>query len=914
MVGSFDIRSIVCKLPREQTPELVIIKADATERCLPYNLTFLGCPKVLIVGDTHYLKNPISKLIRYALSEPFDYIIFDHTRHHAHLFAAAGVQNLYWLPALDYSYVPRQENISSYDYPLTFVGQTGVYHPYRNWVLNHLKGKGFPLQVFQGTLVQTAEIYNKSLITLNISLNGDLNLRVFEALFSGGFLITDRLSESSGLNLLFKSGIHLETWSNKDELVEKVNYYTNNINLALDIRKKGYEEIMKSHHPDIKRKELFNLIYHGKVKNIYDLKNDLKCRAGVKSFKSVSNEFTDYLIKSYEIIQEIHRTSEYLLVYCDGDGFDIRFKDLPRLEILPINDLVEQRIVSYDVTWITTQSFDKLDTLLTHFHGKIIIYKIDTEKLSILNSFGYKSVGNDLFLLDRPAFMLGKLFENNKSLITQKTLDWVIKNSDKSDDCLAISKIAGQLDMENLKSVALSKAIALDRDNAEALLISAHDALKRNDSVAALVLLEEANRVGLLSDEDESLRTDLHLRHTENQTIKEYYKVIGKTLYGVTGNPKTILIITNLFPSQELGGYGRKMWEFAWGLKKRGHKLVILTSDLPSLAKIPSTDEIELESDVSRTLSLLGTWNKGRPEQITNFDIIRSHLLSNAKIISETISTKNIDFALIGNLDFLGPDPINICINSGIRVLQALGNMTPGYSREQIPNSPLYKIGSCSQWNSRQLIGNGYNLNTIILYPGARTDFFYRLYTPDINELRICYAGLVMAFKGVQTLITALIYLKRLNIKFHVTIAGEHGSEEFIAELNNLIRLNDIQDNVTFSGFLDRKGLMGLFAKNNVLVFPSIVEEGFGISQVEAMASGLAVVSSGTGGAKEIIRDGVDGLIFQPENSLDLANKLLQLIYNPNLFKMIQKAAQLRALQFDVSKSVEIIEMQVACI
>ena len=247
--------------------------------------------------------------------------------------------------------------------------------------------------------------------------------------------------------------------------------------------------------------------------------------------------------------------------------------------------------------------------------------------------------------------------------------------------------------MEYLKSVALSKAIALDRDNSNALLLSAHDALKRNDTVAALVLLEEANRVELLSDEDESLRADLNLRHAENESIMDYYKIIGKILRLVPDNPKTILLITNLFPPQELGGYGRKMWEFAFGLKRRGHKLVILTSDLPSLAKIPTKDEIELESDVSRTLSLLGTWNKGRPEQITNLAVIRSHLLSNAKIISEIISNRKIDFALIGNLDFLGPDPINICVSSGIRVLQALGNMTPGYSKDQIPNS--YRAAAC---------------------------------------------------------------------------------------------------------------------------------------------------------------------------------------------------------------------------
>ena len=60
-----------------------------------------------------------------------------------------------------------------------------------------------------------------------------------------------------------------------------------------------------------------------------------------------------------------------------------------------------------------------------------------------------------------------------------------------------------------------------------------------------------------------------------------------------------------------------------------------------------------------------------------------------------------------------------------------------------------------------------------------------------------------------------------------------------------------------------------------VLVFPSRFEEPFGISQVEALAAGLVVVSTGTGGAKEIVRDGIDGLLFRAGDEADLAAKLI---------------------------------------
>ena len=43
-----------------------------------------------------------------------------------------------------------------------------------------------------------------------------------------------------------------------------------------------------------------------------------------------------------------------------------------------------------------------------------------------------------------------------------------------------------------------------------------------------------------------------------------------------------ILIVTNLYPPQELGGYGRSMADFAWGFQQHAHQVMVLTSDAPT--------------------------------------------------------------------------------------------------------------------------------------------------------------------------------------------------------------------------------------------------------------------------------------------------------------------------------------------
>ena len=45
-----------------------------------------------------------------------------------------------------------------------------------------------------------------------------------------------------------------------------------------------------------------------------------------------------------------------------------------------------------------------------------------------------------------------------------------------------------------------------------------------------------------------------------------------------------LLIVTNLYPPQELGGYGRSMADFAWGLQQRGHEIQVLSTDAPTWA------------------------------------------------------------------------------------------------------------------------------------------------------------------------------------------------------------------------------------------------------------------------------------------------------------------------------------------
>ena len=67
-----------------------------------------------------------------------------------------------------------------------------------------------------------------------------------------------------------------------------------------------------------------------------------------------------------------------------------------------------------------------------------------------------------------------------------------------------------------------------------------------------------------------------------------------------------LLVVTNLYPPQELGGYGRSIADFVWGLRERGHSIQVLSSDAPTGASSG-----RLLEAVDRGLQLKGSYEGG---------------------------------------------------------------------------------------------------------------------------------------------------------------------------------------------------------------------------------------------------------------------------------------------------------------
>ncbi|MFH1046807.1 MAG: glycosyltransferase family 4 protein [Patescibacteria group bacterium] len=146
------------------------------------------------------------------------------------------------------------------------------------------------------------------------------------------------------------------------------------------------------------------------------------------------------------------------------------------------------------------------------------------------------------------------------------------------------------------------------------------------------------------------------------------------------------------------------------------------------------------------------------------------------------------------------------------------------------------------------------------------------------------YIGRLSAEKGVETLIRAATLAKDVPVHI-VGIGPEDRRLHRVAEQIGA-------DNVVFKGYLSGEALHQEITRAKFVVAPSVCYEVFGLSVLEAYASGKPVIASQMGGLGEIVRDGETGLLFSAGDVEDLADRLDVLWRSPDLVRTMGRRAR----------------------
>jgi glycosyltransferase involved in cell wall biosynthesis len=177
--------------------------------------------------------------------------------------------------------------------------------------------------------------------------------------------------------------------------------------------------------------------------------------------------------------------------------------------------------------------------------------------------------------------------------------------------------------------------------------------------------------------------------------------------------------------------------------------------------------------------------------------------------------------------------------------------------------------------------------HTGIAHSGIHPDFLEQAPERDW-DWSLLYVGRLDQRKGVDTAVAALAHLPEAATL--TIVGGWDQSEE--ARLRALADRVGVGGQVRFAGQRSREEVRAAYADADVVVFPVIWEEPWGLVPLEGMARGRPVVATGRGGSGEYLRDGKNAVLFEAGDERALAAAVARLADDPALRARLRAAGE----------------------
>ncbi len=170
------------------------------------------------------------------------------------------------------------------------------------------------------------------------------------------------------------------------------------------------------------------------------------------------------------------------------------------------------------------------------------------------------------------------------------------------------------------------------------------------------------------------------------------------------------------------------------------------------------------------------------------------------------------------------------------------------------------------------------------------------------SPLSLCMVGSLHPSKGHADAIQALAFLSRQGIQARLQIAG-NGRPTYIHQILRLANQLGVADYIKILGY--QRDPKPLFRDADIVLICTR-SEAFGRVAVEALSMGCPVIGTRSGGLPEIIEPGVTGLLYSPGHPAELAEQIINMKNNVNLYEQISSnARRILREKFSLSSSVE---------
>lgn len=159
---------------------------------------------------------------------------------------------------------------------------------------------------------------------------------------------------------------------------------------------------------------------------------------------------------------------------------------------------------------------------------------------------------------------------------------------------------------------------------------------------------------------------------------------------------------------------------------------------------------------------------------------------------------------------------------------------------------------------------------------------------------RILFSGTMYPRKGVHDLVAAAAVLRRQGVAFSLHLTGQVHSPEYLAQVQAIVRDNNLENAVRFCGLVSEADLEREIGEAAVVVLPSYAETS-PMAVQQAMAAGKAIVATNVGGIPYLVADGISALLVSPGDVPGLAARLARVLEDDALRRRLGAAARVEA-------------------
>ena len=343
--------------------------------------------------------------------------------------------------------------------------------------------------------------------------------------------------------------------------------------------------------------------------------------------------------------------------------------------------------------------------------------------------------------------------------------------------------------------------------------------------------------------------------------------------------------ILQISSAKNYGGGEKHLVDLTKGLIQNGHELFLaVPADSPVLEKMPDfPKERILPVRIKYALDFFTARKIAKFIKQNDIEIVHAHAAKDYFPANLAVKfSKNAKLILTRHVLFPMKSPHKLALKNVSKVI-AVSSAVEANLQKTFPADKIVTVPNGID------VENWANVETEKL----RKEFRFENNIP-FDATLVGTVGELKRLKGQQDFILAAREIVKKFSDTHFVIVGKDHSlnQEFRRDIKRLVKVFDLEEKFTFFDWIeDTKPLLSSL---DIFVSPSH-SESFGLAILEAMASGCAIVSTETAGAKELIKHKKSGLLTEKKDPLKLAETICEILEDEKKQKTLGQNAQIRA-------------------